>query len=410
MKKFWNFICCTLDSEEEQIIEEKQITIKKEDKTTLELFGNFDTQNYMLVRMTQKNFFVDFSMRKSKLTEQNPLSVFISYIDKDVKYEQDEQSYLIPEKVLQYIGRRMREVKPSFIVDGYSRSGINAIQFSSETNTFVLGNNFSIQQIKNAIHNTTICNLNQKCEFLQSNLPKLPIIQNDIFFIQPDYLIIDDKLSVNNIYPSISEILDYFLIWSKNLILVLPIQIDLQIFCEVFCLKLKEKNLNHLIIEIQRIQIDGELHYYFIYFGDIAAIQTQDEYILMTEMTLEDSNQQNLFNPTYILLKNIGYTTNSREIMNILIYSKQMSQQETTLQILINQLLQKGFTNEQTIKQLFADVDVLQASTPKYNQIQVQENTFGQDSQIKQYYEQQKTQKNKKTKKSQFISFNIPSE
>ncbi|CAD8124771.1 unnamed protein product [Paramecium sonneborni] len=410
MKKFWNFICCALDSEEEQIIEEKQITIKKEEKTTLELFGNFDTLNYMLVRMTQKNFFVDFSMRKSKLTEKNPLTVFISYIDNDVKYEQDEQSYLIPEKVLQYIGRRMREVKPSFIVDGLSRSGFNAIQFSYETNTFVLGSNFSMQQIKNAIHNTTICSLNSKCEFLQATLPKLPIIQNDVFFIQPDYQIIDDKLSIDNVFPSISEILDYFLIWSKNLILVLPIQIDLQIFCEVFSQKLKEHNLDHLIFEIQRIQIDGELYYYFIYFGDIAAIQTQDEYMLMTEMTLEDSNQLNLFDSTYMLLKNIGYTTNPREIMNILLYSKSMSQSETTLQILINQLLFKGFTNEQTIKQLFGDDNVLQSSTPKYNQIQVQENTFGQDSQIKQCYEQQKTQKNKKSKKSQFISFNIPSE
>ncbi|CAD8136048.1 unnamed protein product [Paramecium pentaurelia] len=410
MKKFWNFICCTLDSDEEEIIEEKQITIKKDEKTSLELFGNFETLNYMLVRMTQKNFFVDFSMRKSKLIEKNPLSVFISYIDNNVLYEQDESSYLIPEKVLQYIGRRMREVKPSFIVDGLSRSGISAIQFSSETNTFVLGNNFSMQQIKNANHNTTICNLNIRCEFLQAIMPKLPIIQNDVFFIQPDYQIIDENLSINNIFPSISDILDYFLEWSKNLILVLPIQIDLQIFCEVFCQKLKEKNLDHLIFEIQRIQIDGELYYYFIYFGEIAAVQTQDQYMLMTEMTLEDSNQQNLFDSTYMLLKNIGYTTNAREIMNILLYSKQMSQSETTLQILINQLLMKGLTNEETIKQLFGDVDVLQSSTPKYNQIQVQENTFGQDSQIKQCYEQQQTQKKKQAKKSQFISFNIPSE
>lgn len=42
----------------------------------------------------------------------------------------------------------------------------------------------------------------------------------------------------------------------------------------------------------------------------------------MTEMTLEDSNQSNLFDSTYMLLKNIGYTTNAREIMNILLYSK----------------------------------------------------------------------------------------
>ncbi|CAD8196478.1 unnamed protein product [Paramecium pentaurelia] len=410
MKKFWNFICCALDSDEEQMGEEKQITMKRDEKTTLELYGNFETQNYMLVRMTQKNFFVDFSMRKSKLVEKNPLSVFISYIDNDVKYEQDESSYLIPEKVLQYIGRRMREVKPSFIVDGLSRSGINAIQFSSETNTFVLGNNFSMQYIKNANHNTTICNFNIRCEFLLANLPKLPIIQNDVFFIQPDYQIIDEKLTINNIFPSIPDILDYFLVWSKNLIIVLPIQIDLQIFCEVFCQNLKEKNLDHLIFEIQKIQIDGELYYYIIYFGEIAAIQTQDEYMLMTEMTLEDSNQQNLFDSTYMLLKNIGYTTNPREIMNILIYSKQMSQFETTLQILINQLLLKGLSNEQTIKQLFGDADVLLSSTPKYNQIQIQENTFGQDSQIKQCYDQQQKQKNKKAKKSQFISFNIPSE
>ncbi|CAD8210765.1 unnamed protein product [Paramecium octaurelia] len=410
MKKFCNFICCALDSDEEKMGEEKQISIKKEEKTSLELYGNFETQNYMLVRMTQKNFFVDFSMRKSKLVEKNPLSVFVSYIDNDVKYEQDESSYLIPEKVLQYIGRRMREVKPSFIVDGLSRSGINAIQFSSETNTFVLGNNFSMQQIKNANHNATICNLNIRCEFLQATLPKLPIIENDVFYIQPDYQIIDGKLTLNNIFPSISDILDYYLVWSKNLILVLPIQVDLQSFCEVFCQNLKEKNQDQLIFEIQRIQIDGELYYYFIYFGEIAAIQTQDEYMLMTEMALEDSNQQNLFDSTYMLLKNIGYTTNPREIMNILLYSKQMSQFETTLQVLINQLLIKGLSNESTIKQLFGDADVLLSSTPKYNQIQVQENTFGQDCQIKQCYEQQQTQKNKKAKKSQFISFNIPSE
>ncbi|CAK66462.1 unnamed protein product (macronuclear) [Paramecium tetraurelia] len=410
MKKFCNFICCALDSDEEKMGEEKQISIKKEEKTSLELYGNFETQNYMLVRMTQKNFFVDFSMRKSKLVEKNPLSVFISYIDNDAKYEQDESSYLIPEKVLQYIGRRMREVKPSFIVDGLSRSGINAIQFSSETNTFVLGNNFSMQQIKNANHNATICNLNIRCDFLQTNLPKLPIIENDVFFIQPDYQIIDGKLTLNNIFPSISDILDYYLVWSKNLILVLPIQVDLQAFCEVFCQNLKEKNQDQLIFEIQKIQIDGELYYYFIYFGEIAAIQTQDEYMLMTEMTLEDSNQQNLFDSTYMLLKNIGYTTNPREIMNILLYSRQMSQFETTLQVLINQLLIKGLSNESTIKQLFGDADVLLSSTPKYNQIQVQENTFGQDCQIKQCYEQQQTQKNKKAKKSQFISFNIPSE
>ncbi|CAD8206727.1 unnamed protein product [Paramecium octaurelia] len=410
MKKFWNFICCSLDQDEEESFEEKQITIKKDEKTSLELFGNFETLNYMLVRMTQKNFFVDFSMRKSKLVEKNPLTVFISYINNDIMYEQDESSYLIPEKVLQYIGRRMREVKPSFIVDGLSRSGISSIQFSSETNTFVLGNNFSMQQIKNANHNTTKCNLNIRCEFIQASLPKLPIIQNDVFFIQPDYQIIDENLSITNIFPSISDILDYFLEWSKNLVLVLPIQLDLQIFCEVFCQKLKEKNQDHLIFEIQRIQIDGELYYYFIYFGEIAAVQTQDQYMLMTEITLEDSSQQNLFDSTYMLLKNIGYTTNPREIMNILLLSKQMSQSETTLQILINQLLMKGLTNEQTIKQLFGDAEVLQSSTPKYNQIQVQENTFGQDSQIKQCYEQQQTQKNKKAKKSQFISFNIPTE
>lgn len=93
--------------------------------------------------MTQKNFFVDFSMRKSKLVEKNPQTVYISYVSEEVQYEFEETKYLIPEKVLQYIARRMREIKPSFIVDGLSRSGISAIQFSSESNSYVLGNNFS---------------------------------------------------------------------------------------------------------------------------------------------------------------------------------------------------------------------------------------------------------------------------
>lgn len=43
----------------------------------------------------------------------------------------------------------------------------------------------------------------------------------------------------------------------------------------------------------------------------------------MTELALEDFNSYTLYDSTQMLLKNVGYTRNSREVMNILIESKQ---------------------------------------------------------------------------------------
>ena len=48
---------------------------------------------------------------------------------------------LIPEKVLQYIARRIHEVDPSIVIDAMCRSGAAAIQIAIECSAQVLAFN-----------------------------------------------------------------------------------------------------------------------------------------------------------------------------------------------------------------------------------------------------------------------------
>ena len=58
--------------------------------------GNKQNGNYLLVRHTQKNFFVDVLQRKKKNNEPvSPMVIYFSLFEKGVKIDPHEEQHLV---------------------------------------------------------------------------------------------------------------------------------------------------------------------------------------------------------------------------------------------------------------------------------------------------------------------------
>ncbi|KAM3147314.1 hypothetical protein pb186bvf_000565 [Paramecium bursaria] len=369
MKFFLNLLCCTNIDDKDIISDIPKEKSKEQERNLLNIYGNTMDGNYLLVRITQKNFFVDMLQRKRKKdSAECPQQIYYSLYEKGARYENTEQ--LIPEKVLQYVGRRASEVSPKLIVDGLSRSGSSTIQLCLEANCLVLGFNPSINCILNSQWNARIYNVNIT-DFIQAQIPHLPFKKCDIFYINPDFDVPNDEpFQINTMLrPNIKEIMMSGLTNSKNMIIMLPQFVSLH-----------EKD--HFKIEIQQIQVDGILTNYIFYLGEIAALAQQNELQLMTELCIEDTTAD-IHNQAYELIKKLTKSLKPKSILDMILYCQQQAQQdsETTYMSFLHRLLQRKLISQFEYNQLQV---IEQAQTP-FIDIQQQDQTFGYANNVVNY-------------------------
>ena len=207
-------------------------------------------QDFCLVRLTQKNFFVDFMQQKEKLRQQKRMQIQGS-ISSDSSFTPEQQSkgpiyfqlydrgvrvpYVdlynsLPEKVYRYFAGRSNIIHQNIFLDPFCQHGSSLVHFAVFSGFRMLyGCEQSVEKIECAKHNAKLYNVRQCMDFINAEFQNQNFTSNfkaDLIFIKPDYEY-DETLGQafsleRHLRPSITGILPKAFKVANNIILVLP--------------------------------------------------------------------------------------------------------------------------------------------------------------------------------------------
>lgn len=199
----WVFkiFCCMYDQNEEENEANQtslinRVSIQPEEsikeKNELRLLGDPTESTYQaLVRLTQKNFFVDLLQRKSRrpLDESSSAKVYFSQFDRGIKVQSLELGRAIPEAVLKYLTQRCCISNNIVVWDAYCDCGAFAIQMAlQEELLYVVGMNEHKTQIKYSMHNAGVYSVKSEVEFIEVGFESVdfnPKVKPDVLYIHP---------------------------------------------------------------------------------------------------------------------------------------------------------------------------------------------------------------------------------
>lgn len=169
---------------------------RSQSKNELVVMGE-DT-DLLMVRITQKNFFVDYQQKKAKKTLLNvqesiseessnsgddcrPIHIYFTKFPLGVKFYSDELEQALPEKVYKYFSSRSNG--GDYFVDPLCRNGAALIHFGSDMKYLrYIGLEISPEHLYQARHNTIMYRV--PVEFLMANHLKYTK-RPDLLFMKP---------------------------------------------------------------------------------------------------------------------------------------------------------------------------------------------------------------------------------